>query len=144
MSLTVLHFRDPYTSNSNNLMNSVVVDDDRVVYIFPTYGPNGAEKVKKYQDRLSNLIKMFFDGVTPTDSAGWVKVATHNNSSDILDVTSKRNYTDFDDAVEAEQEEVNRQYIGRKSAKAFTPEEQEKVMAMTEDFLFDKKRRETK
>lgn len=143
MSLTVVRFRDPYTSGSN-LMNSIVVDDNRVVYVFPTYSPNGAEKVKKYQDRLSNLIKMFFDGVTPTDSAGWVKVATYNNSSDMLDVTSKRNYTDFNDAVEAEQEEVNRQYISRKSAKAFTPEEQEKIMAMTENFLYDKKRRETK
>jgi hypothetical protein len=143
MSLTVVRFRDPYTSGSN-LMNSIVVDDNRVVYVFPTYSPNGAEKVKKYQDRLSNLIKMFFDGVTPTDSAGWVEVATYNNSSDIVDVTSKRNYTDFDDAVEAEQEEVNRQYISRKSAKAFTPEEQEKIMAMTENFLYDKKRRETK
>jgi len=143
MSLTVVRFRDPYTSGSN-LMNSIVVDDNRVVYVFPTYSPNGAEKVKKYQDRLSNLIKIFFDGVTPTDSAGWVEVATYNNSSDMLDVTSKRNYTDFDDAVEAEQEEVNRQYISRKSAKAFTPEEQEKIMAMTENFLYDKKRRETK
>jgi len=144
MSLTVVRFKDPYTSDINNLMNSIVVDDSRVVYIFSTYSPDGADKVKKYQDRLSNLVDMFFDGVTPTDSAGWVKVATYNNSSDMSDVTSKKNYTDFDSAVEAEQEEVNRQYIARKSAKAFTPEEQEKVASMIEDFLHEQQKRATK
>jgi len=144
MSLKVIRFYDPYTSSSSNLMNSIVVDDSRVVYIFPTYSSNGAEQVKKYQDRLSKLIEIFFDGVTPTDSAGWVKVATFNNSSDMVDVTSKKNYTDFDAAVEAEQENVNMQYISRRSEKAFTPDEEEKVKAMTADFLHNKKKRETK
>jgi N-acetylmuramoyl-L-alanine amidase CwlA len=144
MSLKVIRFYDPYTSSSSNLMNSIVVDDSHVVYIFPTYSSNGAEQVKKYQDRLSKLIEIFFDGVTPTDSAGWVKVATFNNSSDMVDVTSKKNYTDFDAAVEAEQENVNMQYISRRSEKAFTPDEEEKVKAMTADFLHNKKKRETK
>lgn len=144
MSLKIVHFRDPYASRNSNLMNSIVADDSRVVYIFPTYSPNGADKVKKYQDRVPNLIKMFFDGVTPTDSAGWVKVATYNNSSNMVDITSKVDYKDFDDAVESEQEVVNDEYISRERAKAFTPEEQEKIEAMTKNFLFEKKRRETK
>jgi len=144
MSLKVIRFYDPYTSSNSNLMNSIVVDDSHVVYIFPTYSPNGVEQVKKYQDRLSRLIEMFFDGVTPTDSVGWVNVATFNNSSDMVDVTSKKNYTNFDAAVEAEQENVNMQYISRRSEKAFTPDEEEKVKAMTADFLHNKKKRETK
>ena len=144
MSLAVIQFRDPYTSQTSNLMNSVIVDDEHVVYVIPTYLSDREERISRYNERLSRLVENYFDGVTPTDATGWTRLVTFNNSSIMTDVTSKKNYTDFDSAVASEQEEVDQQYLNRLSAKASTPEDEEKIMAMTEDFLHEKQKRATK